>query len=347
MDNGDSPLLTPPPTPQATTINSSLLSLIRVIHCTITSSKHIPLRDSTLTMCLESIFTKDCLVSLYVTVSPDDEDRDETLASVRFASSATYVYKEERKGKSKAVRTMRSERVEILRARARVGEARFQGGMMGRIITEGGTSCRGCGPPRPDEDIVDVVMLHYYGGRCRRFGSEAVWTDHELLRYHQGLLRRGINARILLPDFPGHGETEGRAQSSKPEFSSFVGKGGPVETVAEVMNHFGVTDRAVLFGFDWGGGVAMAFAQKYPERAKGIIVHNASYREGTEGRDKGWVRGKKVDAIWTESIWFNKKKAVAISTFLKLKTTPKCLRGPHNNEEVVIEGRIVDMASTV
>ena len=69
--------------------------------------------------------------------------------------------------------------------------------------------------------------------------------------------------------------------------------------------------------------------------------------KGEECGSRGVVRGKKVDAIWTESIWFNKKKAVAISTFLKLKTTPKCLRGPHNNEEVVIEGRIVDMASTV
>ena len=250
--------------------------------------------------------------------------------------------KKERKMKKKKA-VMGRERMESLKARAR--EAIFSQEGVVRISTDGGTSCRGIGPPRKDEDIVNIIMLHYYGGTCRQFGSDAVWEDGEIIRCHHGLVCRGVNARIILPDFPGHGQTGGKAQSSKPEFSSFVGEGGPVETLVEVFDHFGVTDRSILFGFDWGGGVAMAFAQKYPERVKGLIVHNASYREGTEITRRGWIIGKKTDAIWTESPWFNKNKAAAIAKFLKIKKEPKCLRGPH--DEVVIEGKIVEMASKI
>jgi len=44
---------------EATSINTSLFSLIRVINSAITSSKHIPMKDSLLTRCLHSIFAED------------------------------------------------------------------------------------------------------------------------------------------------------------------------------------------------------------------------------------------------------------------------------------------------
>jgi len=245
-------------------------------------------------------FSHHSRVSLYVTVSPDGVDSEETTASIRFACSGTYVDKKKRKARKSV--SMEAKRLDALKARARVREARFDRDT-GRNVTEGGISCRGIDAPRPDDEITDVVMLHYYSGRCRRFGSEAVWTDEEIAGIQRELIGRGINARIIIPDFPGHGRTRGCAQSSKPEYSSFVGEGGSVETVSHVFDHFGVTNRVVLFGFDCGGGVGKSFAQKYPERIKGLVVHNPSYREGTEevkGEGRGWIRGKKVDVIWTE-----------------------------------------------
>lgn len=76
----------------------------------------------------------------------------------------------------------------------------------------------------------------------------------------------------------GHapGLSSGERGSSKPE--DYAREGGPAEVVLELLNACGVR-RAAILGYDWGGGVACAFAAKYPARAHRLIAWCASARD--------------------------------------------------------------------
>ena len=54
--------------------------------------------------------------------------------------------------------------------------------------------------------------------------------------------------------------------------------GGAVETVTHLLDYFGAR-KAVLLGFDWGGGVALQYALEKPNRVSGVVFWNGSYRE--------------------------------------------------------------------
>ncbi len=75
-------------------------------------------------------------------------------------------------------------------------------------------------------------------------------------------------ARRLNPDFtvvtvdrPGYGRTGGPA----------TGFAGNAQALIELLNRF-VIDSAIAVGHSWGGGVAIAAAEHYPERIAGLVL---------------------------------------------------------------------------
>jgi pimeloyl-ACP methyl ester carboxylesterase len=75
-------------------------------------------------------------------------------------------------------------------------------------------------------------------------------------------------ARLLKPDFtvvtvdrPGYGRTGGPA----------TGFAGNARALIEVLNRFAI-DSAIAVGHSWGGGVAIAAAEHYPERIAGLVL---------------------------------------------------------------------------
>merc|ERR1712093_720812 len=81
---------------------------------------------------------------------------------------------------------------------------------------------------------------------------------------------------------PGHGNTPGYPPPGPPEGKSgsqyMTRKGGPVDIVYDAMNYVGAK-KITFIGYDWGGGIALAFALKYPARVKKIVGHCICYRE--------------------------------------------------------------------
>ena len=180
---------------------------------------------------------------------------------------------------------------------------------------------RGLRAPRSKDPVTNVLLLHYYGGACRDDGSAACWDADDLKQYHEALTEAGVNARILVPDIPGHGRSRGPAPPSTPEkdhLSKFVFK-----TLVPFLDHFGCDERTVCHGFDWGGGCAVALAQSLPHRVNGLVAHNSSYRlQDGQREDLSWTKlVPHRAALWTESMWHSKVKATLIGKQLGVKFT--------------------------
>jgi pimeloyl-ACP methyl ester carboxylesterase len=66
---------------------------------------------------------------------------------------------------------------------------------------------------------------------------------------------------VVVPDRLGYGRTGGRAGGFTDNAAAVV----------ELLGHLEV-DRALLVGHSWGGGVAIAAAEHYPERVVGLVL---------------------------------------------------------------------------
>ncbi|KAJ4463001.1 putative kinesin motor domain protein [Paratrimastix pyriformis] len=133
-----------------------------------------------------------------------------------------------------------------------------------RIPTGAGTVfARSCGP---EAGPVALFLPGYPGG----------WDDWEYL--YAPLAALGL--RVVGVDMPGFGQATGQRQTSRTE--RFGEPGGPNETVAAVLDALGVTSKrkGILFGFDWGGGIALSLAAQQPaaqQRLRGICVIHPSW----------------------------------------------------------------------
>ena len=95
-----------------------------------------------------------------------------------------------------------------------------------------------------------VVCLHYYNPAT---GDHSMYSD-----MFADLAEAGI--RVLAPDMPGHGKSAGPAPSAKPE-SKELGSAGR-DVVIRLLDYVGAK-KAILVGYDWGGGVALESAVKF------------------------------------------------------------------------------------
>ncbi|PLS18791.1 alpha/beta hydrolase [Bacillus sp. M6-12] len=86
--------------------------------------------------------------------------------------------------------------------------------------------------------------------------------------------------RVIVPDFPGHGDSRmGQEQYSIEEMADII---------KELLEYIGVS-KVTMFGHSMGGYVTLAFADKYPELLDGFsLVHstaNSDSREAKAGRE--------------------------------------------------------------
>ena len=108
-----------------------------------------------------------------------------------------------------------------------------------------------------------VVLLHGFGE------DGTVWKgQYDLFPRHQ----------LLIPDLPGSGRSEaiedmsmeGLAEAFKALVDAEVGEGG----------------RVVLIGHSMGGYIALAFAEKYGERLRGLgLFHSTAFADSEEKKD--------------------------------------------------------------
>eukprot|EP00518_Triparma_eleuthera_P004760 CAMPEP_0182465206 /NCGR_PEP_ID=MMETSP1319-20130603/9054_1 /TAXON_ID=172717 /ORGANISM="Bolidomonas pacifica, Strain RCC208" /LENGTH=772 /DNA_ID=CAMNT_0024664899 /DNA_START=405 /DNA_END=2723 /DNA_ORIENTATION=+ len=313
---------------EATEINTSLLALIRVLNSTIDpKAKHVPTRDCKLTKLIAPVFLdKTCSASLYACISPAEDSRSETTSTLKFAAGSTFVgaKRKRRKQATKWKKSFSGEERDELAENFEKNDAELQvDGALVDISSGSGTTIftRGLRAPRLDEPVTTLLLLHYYGGACRDDGSAACWDTDDLRQYHEALIEVGVNARILVPDIPGHGRSPGPAPPSTPEkkpLSHFVS-----DVMVPLLDYFGCDERTVCHGFDWGGGCAVALAQTVPYRVKGVVAHNASYRlEDGQREDLSWTKlVPHRAAVWTESIWHSKVKAALVGKQLGVKFT--------------------------
>jgi pimeloyl-ACP methyl ester carboxylesterase len=66
---------------------------------------------------------------------------------------------------------------------------------------------------------------------------------------------------VVVPDRLGYGRTGGVAADFE----------GNALSVARLLDRLGI-DRAVVVGHSWGGGVALAFAESFPDRTAGLLL---------------------------------------------------------------------------
>jgi pimeloyl-ACP methyl ester carboxylesterase len=79
--------------------------------------------------------------------------------------------------------------------------------------------------------------------------------------------------RLLVPDLPGSGK------SALPEHMSMESL---ADTIHEWMDVAAIED-AVMIGHSMGGYIALAFAEKYPERLNGLgLFHSTAFADNTE-----------------------------------------------------------------
>jgi len=82
---------------------------------------------------------------------------------------------------------------------------------------------------------------------------------------------------VVCIDLPGHGQSESVAEVHTTEFMA--------ETVNSVLNHLSI-HNCVIAGHSMGGYVSLAFAEKFPEKTKGLVLfHSQAAPDSPEARE--------------------------------------------------------------
>ena len=122
-----------------------------------------------------------------------------------------------------------------------------------RIEVAGATVYVGTGSGKPASDAACVAFVHGAGM------DHTVWA---LPTRH--FARKGL--RVLAPDLPGHGRSNGTARSSIPAMADWL---------AGVFDATGV-DQAAVVGHSMGSLVAWQFAQSHPDRCRTLALLGTS-----------------------------------------------------------------------
>ncbi len=129
--------------------------------------------------------------------------------------------------------------------------------MTEKFIMAGDTPLHLCDSERGDRCL---VLLHGY------LESMLVWDDFVPLLYKK--------VRVVTLDLPGHGISVVRGKCHSMEFLA--------DTVAAALTALGV-DRFTVAGHSMGGYVALALAERHPERLDGLVLlHSTPYADTPE-----------------------------------------------------------------
>ncbi len=113
------------------------------------------------------------------------------------------------------------------------------------------------GPKNGDENTDPVVMVH----------GNPSWSFY----YRKLVLALRSDYRCIVPDHIGMG------MSDKPDDEIYrFTLDQRVDDIESLLDHLNVTDNITLVLHDWGGMIGMAFATRYPERIKRLVILNTS-----------------------------------------------------------------------
>ena len=99
------------------------------------------------------------------------------------------------------------------------------------------------------------------------------WTGYEILNVKDGLIASGY--RVIAIDYRGHGKT----QVSDLDSSIY----DIADDIAALMDHLYISE-AVVGGWSYGGSVATAFYDEYPERTLGLLLEDG----GSSSHQQRW-----------------------------------------------------------
>ena len=133
----------------------------------------------------------------------------------------------------------------------------------------------GDGPP--------VLFLHGWGLHPRAY-------QHALVRL------AAVPVHVISPALPGFGGTAalGGSEWSLAGFGAWV---------AEFLDAAGITDRALVMGHSFGGGVAIAFARDHPDRVRGLVLID-SISASAWARRGVTSRTMAERPLWDWGVWF-------------------------------------------
>ena len=298
---------------QAAAINTSLAALVRVVRaCVQPDCQHIPYRDSLLTRVLRDAIGGESMTVMIACTSPAADSASETERTVRFAATATHVRNAGDSDEFEEVPVMGAKEESTIAVAAERTASAFGAGGSCTVPAKGSQPalhCRGVDAPDASPTTPTLVLLHYYAEGA----SNDMWEASTFAAAN------AAGVRVIAPSFPGWGQSGGSKQSAKADPAGFNSKGGAVETVTHLLDHFGAR-KAVLLGFDWGGGVALQYALEKANRVSGVVFWNGSYRELDALKPLCRMRVP-LACCRHEDEWFPKRKAEAFAEAIGVKVT--------------------------
>ena len=299
----------------ATAINLSLFYLVQTVQALVRKDHIVPYNASRLTTILQDALGGPCHTVLIATASPAFVHAKETISTLKFARSCSKVQKQ----RPPALSSLRGKQPwNVSRANVKkhtntqpplpLPWDNAQNVSGGRKILPCGTfgrlSCLAYGNPTAPL----ALCLHGHPS-----SAENAYGDWLLC----ALVYAGYYAVAL--DMPGRGESAGAAfKSTRSEFN--LVRGGPADVVAAAVKAL-CKKSAVLVGYDWGAGIAlaMASAKKYRKSITHVVAFHPSFSETSLGQLK--QISANVLLLWCKQDQFHsfgkwKKNAKALSTSL-------------------------------
>ena len=144
---------------------------------------------------------------------------------------------------------------------------------------------------------VETSTIHYRMSKRAALDSPAAICLHgsgaDSIVWGYQVSRLSKKFRIIAPDLPGHGESEGTPLQSAEAYAHWV------DSFAQALE----LDRFFLMGHSFGGAIAQEYARLYPEKLKGLILIatgtafklSSAYRELHE-------KGVDVESLDSEAI---------------------------------------------
>lgn len=136
--------------------------------------------------------------------------------------------------------------------------------MIEKFLMASGTALHLCDSEKGERC---VVLLHGY------LESMLVWEEFIPLLYKE--------VRVITLDLPGHGISEVKGEIHTMEYLA--------DTVKGALDALGV-ERCTLVGHSMGGYVALAFAERHPERLDGLVLLSSTPNPDTEKKREDRLR---------------------------------------------------------
>ncbi len=149
--------------------------------------------------------------------------------------------------------------------------------MVEKFLMAGDTALHLCDSQKGERTL---VLLHGY------LESMLVWESFIPLLYKQ--------VRVITLDLPGHGISEVKGECHSMDFLA--------DTVKGALDSLAI-ERCTLVGHSMGGYVALAFAERYPERLDGVVLLSSTPNPDSEKkredrlREIALVRAGKKEAL--------------------------------------------------